>query len=113
MGGATTINGSGGTDGLLRNIDQNEPRQEGLGLNSVEYSTFPLGDAQEQLEQMIVTTVESRLRMIQVLKIARLRTAHLWKSTKTRETNLCASPKTAKLVQMFCSLRQQSFTPSA
>jgi len=45
MGGATTINGSGGADGLLRNIDQNDPRQGGLGLNSVEYSTFPLGDS--------------------------------------------------------------------
>jgi len=44
MGGATTINGSGGAPGLLRNLDVNS-LQHGLDLNSVEYSTFPLGDA--------------------------------------------------------------------
>lgn len=44
MGGATTVNGSGGVAGLLRNLDRNEPLQEGLGNSSVQYSTFPLSD---------------------------------------------------------------------
>jgi len=42
LGGATSINGSGGPFGLLRNLDS--ARQEGLGQPDVLYSTFPLGD---------------------------------------------------------------------
>ncbi|QDG49713.1 amidohydrolase family protein [Persicimonas caeni] len=40
MGGATSIAGSGGADGFLRNMDRNS---EGLNT-SVDYETFPLGD---------------------------------------------------------------------
>ena len=45
FGGATAINGSGGANGLLRNLDRTGAQQEGLDQASVEYSTFPLGDA--------------------------------------------------------------------
>lgn len=43
MGGATSINGSGGGRGFLRNVDGNQT--EGLNQGSVEYDTFPLDDA--------------------------------------------------------------------
>jgi len=43
MAGTTSINGSGGANGLCRNLDRSG-NQQGLGLPSVEYSTFPLGD---------------------------------------------------------------------
>jgi len=42
MGGATSIVGSGGQPGLLRNLDSNN--QEGLGQGVVEFDTFPLDD---------------------------------------------------------------------
>ena len=42
VGGATSILGSGSTDGLLRNLDGD---QEGLWEGDVGYETFPLGDA--------------------------------------------------------------------
>jgi len=42
LGGATSILGSGSSDGLLRNLDRD---QEGLGEDSVHYQTFPLGDS--------------------------------------------------------------------
>ncbi|MBN92953.1 MAG: hypothetical protein CL928_02645 [Deltaproteobacteria bacterium] len=42
LGGATSILGSGNSDGLLRNLDRD---QEGLGAESVHYQTFPLGDS--------------------------------------------------------------------
>jgi hypothetical protein len=42
MGGATSIVGSGGQAGLLRNLDQSN--QEGLGQGLVNFDTFPLGD---------------------------------------------------------------------
>ncbi len=45
MGGATSLNGSGGAGGLMRNLDRAEPLQEGLGQAPVEYQTFPLGDS--------------------------------------------------------------------
>ncbi len=44
MGGATSIVGSGGQSGLLRNLD-NASNQEGLGQTPVEFETFPLGDS--------------------------------------------------------------------
>jgi large repetitive protein len=44
MAGATSINGSGGAPGLLRNLDKSSALQEGLGNSPVDYSTFPLGD---------------------------------------------------------------------
>ena len=42
MGGATSIVGSGGQAGLLRNLDSNN--QEGLGQAVVKFDTFPLDD---------------------------------------------------------------------
>jgi hypothetical protein len=44
MGGATSIVGSGGQPGLLRNLD-NTTQQEGLNHTPVEFETFPLGDS--------------------------------------------------------------------
>ncbi len=44
MGGATSIVGSGGQAGLLRNLDQ-ATNQEGLGQAAVRFETFPLDDA--------------------------------------------------------------------
>ncbi|MFK8000474.1 MAG: amidohydrolase family protein [Polyangiales bacterium] len=43
MSGTTSINGSGGPAGLLRNLDNNG--RNGLSLPAVDYSTFPLGDS--------------------------------------------------------------------
>jgi hypothetical protein len=43
FGGSTSVNGSGGPVGFLRNLDTS--RQEGLGQPDVEYSTFIFGDA--------------------------------------------------------------------
>jgi hypothetical protein len=43
MGGATSIVGSGGQAGLLRNLDSG--LQEGLGQRTVEFDTFPLDDS--------------------------------------------------------------------
>jgi len=44
LGGATSIVGSGGASGLLRNLDQ-ASNQEGLGQPAVQYETFPLDDS--------------------------------------------------------------------
>jgi large repetitive protein len=46
VGGATSILGSGNSDGLLRNLDAD---QEGLWEGSVGYETFPLGDSGGQV----------------------------------------------------------------
>lgn len=43
LGGATSINGSGGQAGFLRNLDR--ATMEGLGQDQVDYNTFPLGDS--------------------------------------------------------------------
>ncbi len=43
MGGATSIVGSGGSAGLLRNLDKN--LMEGLTKTPVKFDTFPLGDS--------------------------------------------------------------------
>jgi imidazolonepropionase-like amidohydrolase len=43
MGGATSIVGSGGQPGLLRNLDS--ANQEGLGKRPVDFDTFPLDDS--------------------------------------------------------------------
>lgn len=43
MGGATSIVGSGGQPGLLRNLDSQN--QEGLGQKPVDFDTFPLDDS--------------------------------------------------------------------
>lgn len=45
MSGTTSINGSGGPEGLLRNLDSNS--RNGLDLPAADYSTFPLGGATE------------------------------------------------------------------
>lgn len=42
MSGTTSIFGSGGPAGLLRNLDH-DTRNEGLGVPKAEYDTFPLG----------------------------------------------------------------------
>ncbi|HEY0195132.1 MAG TPA: hypothetical protein VGC42_28655, partial [Kofleriaceae bacterium] len=44
MGGATSISGSGGAAGLLRNLDKAEPLQGGLNKPPVDFDTFPLDD---------------------------------------------------------------------
>jgi large repetitive protein len=44
MGGATSIVGSGGQPGLLRNLDSAN-NQEGLGQGVVDFDTFPLDDS--------------------------------------------------------------------
>jgi large repetitive protein len=44
MGGATSIVGSGGQAGFLRNLD-NATNQEGLNHTAVKFETFPLGDS--------------------------------------------------------------------
>jgi hypothetical protein len=44
MGGATSIVGSGGQPGLLRNLDS-ATNQEGLNHTPVNFETFPLGDS--------------------------------------------------------------------
>ena len=44
MGGATSIVGSGGQQGLLRNLDGSATNQEGLGQKAVNFDTFPLDD---------------------------------------------------------------------
>jgi len=44
MGGATSIVGSGGQSGILRNLDK-APLEEGLNQTAVDFDTFPLGDS--------------------------------------------------------------------
>jgi large repetitive protein len=44
MGGATSIVGSGGAAGLLRNLDRAN-QEEGLGQTAVDFQTFPLDDS--------------------------------------------------------------------
>jgi large repetitive protein len=51
MGGATSIVGSGGQAGLLRNLDIGS-QQEGLGQRAVEFETFPLGDGGSGLRRL-------------------------------------------------------------
>ncbi len=43
MSGATSLVGSGAASGFLRNLDRDE--QEGLNIEPVHFSTFPLGDS--------------------------------------------------------------------
>ncbi|NUO52644.1 MAG: DUF4215 domain-containing protein, partial [Polyangiaceae bacterium] len=43
MSGATSLVGSGSATGFLRNLDRDD--QEGLGIEPVHFSTFPLGDS--------------------------------------------------------------------
>lgn len=45
MSGTTSINGSGGVAGFLRNLDRSTAQMEGLGQRTVSYQTFPLGDS--------------------------------------------------------------------
>lgn len=47
MGGATSVNGSGGVAGFLRNLDRGT--MDGLGQPTVRYETFPLGDSGGQV----------------------------------------------------------------
>lgn len=44
IAGTTSLVGSGGSPGLLRNLDEAASLQEGLNLKPVRYDTFPLGD---------------------------------------------------------------------
>jgi large repetitive protein len=49
LGGATSIVGSGGVPGMMRNLDRLENREtDVLGLREVEFETFPLNDSGEQ-----------------------------------------------------------------
>ncbi len=47
LGGATSVNGSGGVPGLLRNVANNKDKTqlEGLSGGTVFFDTFPLGDS--------------------------------------------------------------------
>jgi cytosine/adenosine deaminase-related metal-dependent hydrolase len=47
MSGVTTLNGSGGVDGLVRNVAnyKNQEQLEGLTGKTVHFDTFPLGDS--------------------------------------------------------------------
>jgi hypothetical protein len=45
MSGTTSMAGSGGANGLIRNVDQNFKNTEGIGSVEVYYNTFPLGDS--------------------------------------------------------------------
>lgn len=45
LGGATSVAGSGGAPGFLRNLDRTGELQEGLNQAAAVYSTFPLDDA--------------------------------------------------------------------
>lgn len=51
MAGTTAMAGSGGADGLLRNVDQNFVNTEGLGGIDVYYETFPLDDGSGTLRE--------------------------------------------------------------
>jgi cytosine/adenosine deaminase-related metal-dependent hydrolase len=44
LGGATAVNGSGGREGFVRNVDR-ETMLEALGQPAIEYQTFPLDDS--------------------------------------------------------------------
>jgi hypothetical protein len=48
MGGATSVNGSGGRPGLLRNLDFGADADE-IDHDAAEYDTFPLGDSDGML----------------------------------------------------------------
>lgn len=45
MGGATSVNGSGGRAGFVRNVDRESIHEAGLVQREVEYETFPLSDS--------------------------------------------------------------------
>jgi imidazolonepropionase-like amidohydrolase len=45
MGGATSVNGSGGRAGFVRNVDRSGIHEAGLAQPQVEYQTFPLDDS--------------------------------------------------------------------
>jgi cytosine/adenosine deaminase-related metal-dependent hydrolase len=45
MSGATSIAGAGGSDGLVRNMDDTSARLEGLPVKLADSDTFPLGDS--------------------------------------------------------------------
>ncbi|MEW5851608.1 MAG: amidohydrolase family protein [Myxococcota bacterium] len=49
LGGATSVNGSGAANGLMRNLDR-ASNTEGLAGDAVEYQTFPLGDSNGTME---------------------------------------------------------------
>lgn len=51
VGGATSVNGSGSGDGLLRNLDRSGADQLGLNQDRVRYDTFPLGDSGGQTRE--------------------------------------------------------------
>lgn len=45
MGGATSVNGSGGRAGFVRNVDRRSMHEAGFTQPEVLYQTFPLGDS--------------------------------------------------------------------
>ncbi len=48
LSGVTSMVGSGGTDGMVRNLDESD--MEGLSLERVDNQTFPLGDSDERFQ---------------------------------------------------------------
>jgi len=64
LAGATSINGSGGASGFLRNVDRGD-LDEGLSDEPVAYETFPLGDSNGYIDDGVCTYPgmgENRLR---------------------------------------------------
>ena len=64
LAGATSINGSGGASGFLRNVDRGD-LDEGLSAEPVAYETFPLGDSNGYIDDGVCTYPgmdENRLR---------------------------------------------------
>ncbi|MFM2151831.1 MAG: hypothetical protein RL199_266, partial [Pseudomonadota bacterium] len=49
VSGTTSLVGSGGVNGLVRNLDKPDPLQEGLAQRAVDFDTFPLGDSDGKL----------------------------------------------------------------
>ncbi len=50
FGGGTSVNGSGGVAGILRNLDR-DALQEGLGQPAILYQTFPLADSGQSTQR--------------------------------------------------------------
>ncbi len=51
FGGATSMVGSGGATGMVRNLDRLSSEEEAMGLKEVRFETFSLGDAGEDYKE--------------------------------------------------------------
>ncbi len=56
IGGATSTVGSGGVNGMLRNLDKSGTMQGNLGKTPVDFETFPLGDSSPDISKPLPTT---------------------------------------------------------